>query len=58
MTRDQAHDYGRLCAAIAALRAIRDPVQDEINAAAMLERLRDRHDDADAAEAGEDGRDG
>ena len=57
MTRDQVHDYGKLCAAIEALRAIREPLQDVANATAMLERVRDRHGTTYAT-AREDGRDG
>ena len=43
MTREQVQDYGRLCAAIAALRAIREPLQEAVNVIAILERVRDRH---------------
>ena len=57
MTREQAQDYGRLCAAIAALRAIREPLQDVANSVAMLERVRDRHGETYATTR-EDGRDG
>ena len=53
LTREQAHDYGRLCAAIAALRAIREPLQDVANATAMLEWVRDRYEATYAADARE-----
>ena len=55
LTRDQVHDYGKLCAAIEALRAIREPLQDVANSVAMLERVRDRHGETYATTR-EDGR--
>ena len=53
MTRDQAHDYGRLCAAISQLQAIRAPGNETADALAMLEWVRDRYEAAYAAEARE-----
>ena len=57
LTREQVRDYGRLCAAIEALRAIREPLQDVANSVAMLERVRDRHGTTYAT-AREDGTNG